>query len=417
MTPEDFIPPEPEPDQLTRLAFDENAPEHISIEEPPVGAPIFDENGQPLKPRTFLQSKPLPTFALPPAGDPSILIGDRWLNRGDLAILASTSGMGKSSLSLQAAVTWALGRPLFGGFKPNGPLRSILFQSEDSDGDIAEVWLSLQQAMRLTPDEIAQVRQNVLIVTDRIHRGLSFRAEIEHHVNAHKPDLVWINPLLAFIQGDVNQATDTGEFIRQQLNSLNEPPRFGYILIHHTSKPPKERKERQWNEVMYEMAGSADLTNAARAILALQATETPGTFKLVGAKRGIRAGLTHLVPSSANSAIKYAQPTAVIHLKHSEGRLKIGDRELPLIHWERTEPEAPPPQSKGGRPKEFTFARVVQHFPGPSATPQAFAAIWRYAKEDGVKETTLRQIIRSAVEDGVVEQTKGPAGYLYRVKI
>lgn len=72
-----------------------------------------------------LIGRPLGDFNLPDKDDPNVLIGKRWLCRGDIFILASTSGMGKSSLSIQAAVTWGLGQPLFGGFAPHRPLKSL----------------------------------------------------------------------------------------------------------------------------------------------------------------------------------------------------------------------------------------------------------------------------------------------------
>lgn len=436
MTPDDLQLPsgdlQPPPDAAHFDPFAPDAPEHLVLPSEEsrgdvvapssiADAPLFDENGRPITPRVYLPSRPLPDFVLPAPSDPSILIGNRWLSRGDLAILASTSGMGKSSLSLQAAVTWALGRRLFDGFHPTRPLRSLVLQSEDGDGDIAEVWLSLKQAMNLTEEEIARARASVHIVTDRVHRGLAFRAEIAHHAGIHRPDLVWINPLLAFLPGDVNDASDVGEFIRSQLNSLNEPARFAYIVVHHTAKPPKEKKERQWNEVMYEMAGSAELTNAARAILALQATEVEGQFRLIAAKRGIRAGLTRLVPGAHNPDIRFEQPSSVIHVRHSKERLKATSadgtvQDIPLIHWERFEPEAPPPASRVGRPREFTFAHVARHFPSQTEDPHTFRTIFKFANEEGVRETTLREIIREAVQDGLVECTKSAAGYMYRLK-
>jgi hypothetical protein len=67
------------------------------------------------------------------------------------------------------------------------------------DGDIAEVRHSLTHAMALSADEQAQVSDRVQIVTDRVHRGLSFYAELKRQLDVHRPDLVWINPLLAFI--------------------------------------------------------------------------------------------------------------------------------------------------------------------------------------------------------------------------
>lgn len=294
----------------------------------------FDEDGpsQPEPESSVLVGRPLGEFQLPDKGDPSILIGNRWLSRGDIFILASTSGMGKSSLTIQAARTWALGRPLFGGFQPHRPLRSLIVQAEDGDGDIAEVRLSLDFAEPLSAAERAQVNANVIIVTDRIHRGLSFRTELKRLLAIHIPDIVWINPLLAFIGGDVNDSTDVGTFLREQLNSLNEPAKFAYGLVHHTAKPPKEKSQRQWNEVMYEMAGSADLTNAARAVLALQATATPGEFNLIAAKRGGRTGLTRKVAQGVGFR---DEPVSTISINHSKARMDVNGQSLPVIHWER----------------------------------------------------------------------------------
>src|SRR5690349_14445158 len=90
------------------------------------------------------------SFSIPPANDKSILLGNRYLNRGDGLVLSSSSGMGKSSMSHQMAADWALGLP-FHGIAPNGPLRILIVQSEDSDGDIAEVWQSLKHVKRYTP--------------------------------------------------------------------------------------------------------------------------------------------------------------------------------------------------------------------------------------------------------------------------
>lgn len=371
----------------------------------------------PVKP-AGLQAKPLPDFALPAKDDPSILVGNRWLSRGDIAILASTSGMGKSSLSLQAATHWALQLPLFGGFHTARPLRSLIFQAEDGDGDIAEVFLSLKHAMKLSDSQLSEVRERVLIVTDRIHRGLSFRAELQRQIALHKPDLVWINPLLAFLGGDVNDSTDVGAFLREQLNSLNEPAQFAYIIVHHTAKPPKEKTQRQWNEVMYEMAGSADLTNAARAILALQATQTEGEFNLIAAKRGMRAGLTR---PTAQGAGERQDPTATITLRHSKERMEVAGQNLPVIHWERGA-DAPPPETattKGHQKAVDMVAKFASHIPDNSAGAKPLGMIHRSVKDltdltyNGFKKVMLRAHESGAL---VMVERSGLGPCFYRPK-
>lgn len=363
-----------------------------------------------------LQARPFPDFLLPAKDDPSILIGNRWLSRGDIAIFASTSGMGKSSLSLQAATHWALGLPLFGGFKTTRPLRSLIFQAEDGDGDVAEVWLSLKHAMKLTDDQLAQVRERVLIVTDRIHRGPSFRAELSRQIALHKPDLVWINPLLAFLGGDVNDSTDVGVFLREQLNSLNEPASFAYIIVHHTAKPPKEKAQRQWNEVMYEMAGSADLTNAARAIIALQATASPGEFNLICAKRGVRAGLTRPVAQGAGFR---QEPVTTISVHHSKERMEANGENIGVIFWERGEDLVEETQEqKGGRKASSTMAKFGDKIPTTPEKAQPIPMMHRAVKDmtdltyNGFKKVVLR-----AYDNGGMKMVEKPGvgACFYRV--
>lgn len=369
-------------------------------------------------PSTPLQliAKPLTEFKLPPRGDSSVLVGNRYISRGDIFILASTSGMGKSSLSLQIATCWALGRDIFGAFLPNGPLKSLFFQSEDSDGDIAEVWFSIMHAMKLTDEERATVRKNVIIVTDRIHRGLSFRTEAQRQIKLHSPDLVWVNPLLAFIGGDVNDSTDVGLFLREQMNSLNEPPAFAFVFIHHTAKPPKDRKDRQWNEVMYEMAGSADLTNAARAIISLQPCEKQGHFKLVLAKRGARAGAKKLVPGTANPEIKIEQPALEIGLRHSTERMEVEGQNLPVIFWEQAEIEAEKTKHPGGRPSKYSIDQFLSLFPKPGEPATTIPVLYRkVSMVSGISLSGFKDLVSRAAGDGVLTRHDTSAGYAFSV--
>lgn len=70
--------------------------------------------------------------------DSSTLVGNRWLCRGGQLLLLGQSGIGKSSYTLQQAMTWALGMPFF-GMKPKRRLRCLIVQAENDMGDMAEV--------------------------------------------------------------------------------------------------------------------------------------------------------------------------------------------------------------------------------------------------------------------------------------
>lgn len=341
-------------------------------------------------------------FELPPPGDDSILIGDRWICRGDSVIISSTSGMGKSSLALQMAVCWALCLPFMGGLKPARPLRSLFLQAEDSDGDIAEVKLSIFHEMKLSPADQALVGERVLIITDRIHRGESFLMELRTKVELHKPDFVWINPLLAFLDGDINEAQAAGKFLREGLNSINHPPRFAYCTIHHTAKPPKEKQDRKWNEVMYDMAGSSDLTNWARAIISLRPNETEGEFTMVFAKRGYRAGYKKKVPGKINPGMLFDEPTITIGVKHSKERMQVNGHDLRVIFWEPCPLPGESDTKRMGRPRVAEFEDFNSMWPTSQDASKGFRQLHRLATE--IKPTIGRSAFSRIIEDAVEAQ-------------
>jgi VirE N-terminal domain/AAA domain len=388
----------------------------------PVGQGADEEAGSTVLPPEPLMVLPakiaarsLFDFQLVKDGDVSIILGDRYLNRGDGAVISSTSGMGKSAICIQGATELALNLGPF-GIQGNGPLKSLIIQSEDSDGDVAEVAYSMKHVLHLTPEQIEQVNQRVKVVTDRVNRGTRFIAALKKLIEEFKPDIVWINPLQAYIDGDVTDSKDLGSFLREGLNSLNQPPAFAYIIIHHTTKPAtgKDRAERQWHEVMYDMAGGAEIINWARAIISLRATPDEGCFNLVLAKRGRRAGVTKKVPNGIGFIL---EPTTTIPLKHATGRIEIEGikRGIPLIYWEpRVEDVKPEDVGKGGRPVQFRFEDFVSIFPKFGEQGKTRTDLWKLAKDlKGIKETAFRDLLLESTQKKQLHRTAHSGGFLY----
>lgn len=352
-------------------------------------------------PKPNIAGRPLFSFKIPDPNDPSIILGNRYLNQGDGAVLSSTSGMGKSAMAIQMCTMWSLAMAPF-GIKPSRALRILLIQSEDSDGDVAEVTASIAHVLQLTSEQIDQVNKNVLVVSDRVNRGTRFLAQLKAHIASHKPDLVVINPLQAFVDGDITASKDLGAFLREGLNSLNEPAAFAYLLIHHTTKPAtgKERAERQWHEVMYDMAGGAEIINWARAIMSLRATPTEGEFNLVLAKRGRRAGVTKRTPQGVGYIL---EPVSMIALQHAKGHLPCG---LPIIFWETREtPDADSGQTKArGRDEKYKFDDYCNLFPAASSEGLPLAQLHRALMDNGeISRKQIHQVCVRWAEQGNVE--------------
>ncbi len=349
----------------------------------------------------LLPAFPATALQVVPRTDRSCLLGNRFLNRGDGAILASNSGMGKSSMMLQMAVCWALELD-FMGIKPNGPLRSLIMQSEDSEGDVAEVMASIAHCLKLTHAQLDLVTERVVVVTDRIHRGEKFVVELRGQVRRHKPDLVWINPLAAFADGDMGEAKEAGTFLREQLNGLNSACEFAYFIVGHTTKPPtdKGKTDRQWNEVQYNMAGSHDLTGWARAIISLQATPTQGEFNLILAKRGSRADVKVLVKSEAG--IEHWTRTTTIGVKHATGFFThpAVQGEIPLVFWEPRVTE-PVQQGRNGRPKTKGIEQYLVIIPPTPDKALGVRQMHRMAAEIcPISIGGFFNLVNQAVDDG-----------------
>lgn len=364
------------------------------------------EEMEGMEPPARTKARGLFEFSLVQDGDPSILLGNRYLNRGDGAVISSTSGMGKSTICLQGAAELALNLGPF-GIQGNGFLKSLIVQSEDSDGDVAEVAYSLKHVLKLTEAQIADVNSRVRVVTDRVSRGLRFIARLKALIAEFKPDLVWINPFQAFIDGDVTDSKALGQFLREGLNSLNDPPTFGYIIIHHTTKPAtgKDRAERLWHEVMYDMAGGAELINWARAILSLRATPEEGNFNLVLAKRGRRAGVTRKTPQGVGYIL---EPVTTIPLKHATGRIDVPGIKagMPLIYWEGREADAKPePTGKSsGRPEKFRFCDYRNLFPPHATKGIPLNELYKALMPNGeIQKKNLHAVCERWQEQGEVE--------------
>lgn len=279
-------------------------------------------------------------FRVPDSRGPDVLIGDnRYLCRGGSMVIVGPSGMGKSSMDLQAAVCWALGKP-FLGIPCSRPLRSLIIQGEDDDGDIGEVFGSLAVAMELTRDDLDELRERIIVIRESTRSGRRFLDALPGMIRRHQPDLVHINPLLSYIGGNVAEQEVTSAFLRDGLNAINAEQRFAYILVHHTNKPasPSDKKgnsKRNWNEHMYQMAGSADIINWARAIITLEPKSDEGKFLIRLAKRGRRAGVTR--PEIGSNGVPYPKTVTEIHAEYTKKRGDLGARrDQPLIFWEQT---------------------------------------------------------------------------------
>lgn len=271
-----------------------------------------------------------------PHEDEDSLVGNRWLCRGGSLMIVGPSGVGKSSLTMQMAVSWALGLTLF-GVVPVRPLKILVVQAENDFGDLAEQMQGVANGLELTPDQVKALDDNLKFFRDASHTGWGWVDHVHRLIRIHKPDVVFADPLLSFVGGDISRQEVCGQFLRNWLGPVSESTGVCWVFVHHTGKPPGDKEARkgwQSSDWAYAGIGSSELTNWARAVLTLRQAGS-GLFSLSFAKRGQRAGAKH----------PEGEPTETVWIRHSNRG----------ICWEQVDPPEEPAEESGSRnrkPKE-----------------------------------------------------------------
>lgn len=238
------------------------------------------------------QACPLGSLQMPPREE-SELLQNRFLCRHGSLLLVGRTGLGKSSLALQWAISWAVGR-VSCGLMPTRPLRSLLIQAENDPGDLVEMRQGIFEGLKMSTTQRATAGDSVLVETvdDCIGQDFILR-RLAPLIRQHQPDLVWLDPLLAYLGGDVSRQDVVSQFLRAWLMPLIHRANAAAILLHHTPKPPKDKQHGGgWtsSDFAYAGAGSSELANWPRAVITLEPTDRLDKFRLRLGKRGRRAG-------------------------------------------------------------------------------------------------------------------------------
>jgi hypothetical protein len=279
--------------------------------------------------------------------DPTCVLGlNRWLCKGGSMLIVGQSGTGKSSLMMQAAVHWCMGRDFF-GIKPAKPLRAVVLQAENDAGDISEALQDVIAGAYLGSDEKATLRDHLAIFRDTVSTGTAFTAALRQLIIDQRADIVFVDPLLSFAGIDVSDQEQASKFLRHDLAPILLETGAVLVAMHHTGKPKaaSDKEGHTVADLAYAGLGSSEFTNWFREVAVLfrcQGDEPIYKFGLT--KRRGRAGL-----KDSNGQFKHE-----INIRHSS------DKEV--IRWEYAhavaevvQQEAIPSHAKGssGRPPAF----------------------------------------------------------------
>jgi|GEM_PF-1098017 len=219
------------------------------------------------------------------------ILGNRFLCHAGSWLIVAQSGIGKSVLAMQGCCHFATGRALF-GLQPIRPLKQILIQAENNLLDLVEPFQSLTEAMEFSKEERRLLNANFSIINEDSQAGEFFAPFLDHVCKRYAPDVIWLDPLMAYIGDDISKQAVCSVFLRNQVNPILHRYNVGLIVLHHTAKPPKNpEKQAQGHDLSYLGIGSSELTNWARAVsTVLQSPDSKDTYVFEHSKRGDRAG-------------------------------------------------------------------------------------------------------------------------------
>ena len=235
------------------------------------------------------------TDPVPEAENPDALFANGWLRKGHAFALVSTTGVGKSVISIQLAYAWARGLPAF-GICPMKPLRIGFLQTEDDEEEMKWFRQNIRRGYRevhqWTDEALNEAEKNLLLPTDFTGQsGDRFVDYLRRWQQENKCDLIIINPLQGVCGCDIAKNDELTDFVRNKIDPIitNPENKCAVMFVHHTNKPPTGRDRAGFGSdrfAEYMGAGGAELSNWLRAILTITPTGTPGLYDLQAAKRG-----------------------------------------------------------------------------------------------------------------------------------
>lgn len=217
------------------------------------------------------------------------LLGNGFLRRGQGGLIVGPTGIGKSSLTMQASFLWAAGESFF-GIRPQRELRILIIQSENDDTDLAEMRDGILDGLKFSEADRERVKANV-----RTRRcfvsGPAFLAELGRELSKHPADIVMIDPLFAYAGCDLVNQAELSHFLRELLQPFLIEHRIGGILIHHTNKPQaaKPGTGPRSGDHAYSGSGHNELANWSRFVASVRNLGSRTVFELRIGKRWQRA--------------------------------------------------------------------------------------------------------------------------------
>jgi hypothetical protein len=269
------------------------------------------------------------------------------LIRGDITLLASPGGAGKTSLALGVAACLATGKEVLGEMIwGTRPFRSLYVNAEDSSAEMLRRACAFCQQHNITEQELDRLH---LVGTDDARvRGLKFLrtagpnsstldevgfAHLENLLSSLLPDLLVIDPLIALCGGGNVNDNAVMSLVMRELKRLAIKNKCAIMIVLHT------RKGGDLSSADAISGASAIKDLARRAIMPVTMTE-------------VEAKAYDLLPSERFQYFRLVDAKSNLAPHSDEAWYKLENQELPNAE--------PPTYPHGDRVQAVMRVRLTQ---------------------------------------------------------
>jgi hypothetical protein len=297
-----------------------------------------------------------------------------WLHRlpyGKVSIIEGDPGLGKSTLALDLAARLTTGEPMPGTTVEHEPAGVVILSAEDGLGDTIRPRLeaagaNLERVAALTGVLDGGDERMPLVPGDVAH--------VEQAVQDTRARLVILDPLMAYLAGEVNAHRD--QDVRRALAplaSMAERTGAAVVVIRHLNKSAGA-------SALYRGGGSIGITGAARAVVLV----APDPEDPEGGRRIVAMSKSNLAPLPPALAYRLVSDAA-LGCARIEWEGPTEHRAAELLAMPQTEDE------RSARGEAVAFLRDLLE---AGATPAA--EVRRMARQEGIADRTLDRAKRDA---------------------